>query len=73
MGALLGGPAFPLTRGTRNGKHRKKIKEGELSIWAFNTGSCSEAPCGAAEENPDKQIAGGTPLIGEEHLSVRGG
>jgi len=39
MGALLGGPAFPLTHGTMKGKHRKKIKEeGELSILGLQYG-----------------------------------
>jgi len=33
-------------------------------------GICSEAPCGAAEQNPVEQKTGGTPLIGEEHLSI---
>ena len=51
-----------------------KIKKKESSaIWDSNTGSCSEAPCGAAEQNPDEQRAGETPLIAEEHLSIRGG
>jgi len=51
---------------------RSKKKESS-AFWASNTGFCSEAPCGAAEQNPDEQIAGETPLIGEEHLSFRGG
>jgi hypothetical protein len=51
-----------------------KLKKKESSaIWDSNTGSCSEAPCRAAEQNPDEQRVGETPLIGEEHLSIRGG
>jgi len=42
-------------------------------IWDSNKGSCSEAPCGAAEQNPTEQIAGETALTGEEHLSIGGG
>ena len=38
-------------------------------VWDSNKGSCSEAPCGAAEQNLAEQ-AGETPLIGEEHLSI---
>jgi len=49
-----------------------KLKESS-AIWDSNTVSCLEAPCGAAEQNPDEQRAGDTPLIGEEHLSIRGG
>jgi hypothetical protein len=52
-----------MTHGTRNGEHRNKIKEGEFSNLDSNTGSC----LGAAEQNPDEQRAGETPLIGEEH------
>jgi hypothetical protein len=52
----------------------KKLKKKESSaISDSNTDFCSEAPCGAAEQNPDEQSAGETPLIGEEHLSIRGG
>jgi hypothetical protein len=51
-----------------------KLKKKESSaIWDSNTGFCSEAPRGAAEQNPDEQRAGETSLIGEEHLSIRGG
>jgi hypothetical protein len=49
-----------------------KKKEGS-AILASNTGSCPEASCWAAEQNPDEQRAGETPLNGEEHLSIRGG
>ena len=40
------------------------------AVWASSKGICSEAPCGAAEQNPVEQRKGGTPLIGEEHLSI---
>jgi hypothetical protein len=51
-----------------------KLQKNESSaIWDSNTGSFSEAPCGAAEQNPDEQRAGETPLIAEERLSIRGG
>ena len=50
-----------------------KLKKESSEIWDSNAGSCSEAPGGAAEQNPDEQRAGETPLIGEEHLSFRGG
>ena len=45
----------------------------QQSLPSTSTGFCSEAPCEAAEQNPDEQIAGETSLIGEEHLSFRGG
>jgi hypothetical protein len=48
-------------------------KKESSAIWDFNKGSYSEAPCGAAEQNPDEQRAGKTPLTGEEHLSIGGG
>ena len=48
-------------------------KKDSSAIWDCNSGSCLEAPCRAAEQNPDEQRAGETPLIGEEHLSIRGG
>jgi len=48
-------------------------KKQSSAFWASNMGSCFEAPCRAAEQNPDEQIAGETPLIGEEHLSFRDG
>jgi hypothetical protein len=51
-----------------------KLKKKESSaIWDSNTGFCSEALWGAAEQNSDEQRAGETPLIREEHLSIRGG
>ena len=40
------------------------------AVWVSSKGICSEAPCGAAEQNPVEQRKGGTPLIGEEHLSI---
>jgi len=50
------------------------LEKKEISaIWESNKGSCSEAPCLAAEQNPAEQRAGETPLIGEEHLSIGGG
>ena len=49
----------------------KRLKKKESSaFWASNTGSCSEAPCGAAEQNPAEQRVGETLLTGEEHLSI---
>ena len=39
------------------------------AAWDSGKGFCSEAPCGAAEQNPVEQRTGGTLLIGEEHLS----
>ena len=52
----------------------KRLKKKESSAFlASNTGSCSEAPCGTAEQNPDEQIAGETALTGEEHMSFIGG
>ena len=73
MGALLGGPAIPLRLlGPEMMNTETKLKESS-AIWDSNTGSCSVASCGAAEQNLDEQRAGETPLIGEEHLSIRGG
>jgi uncharacterized low-complexity protein len=64
---------FPYDSWDQMGNTDTKLKKKESSaIWASNTGSCSEAPCGAAEQNPDEQRAGETPLFGEEHLSIRG-
>ena len=54
-----------------NTEIRLKKKESS-AIWDSNSGSCSEAPCGAAEQNPDEQRADETPLIGEEHRSIIG-
>jgi hypothetical protein len=43
----------------------KNLEEKESSaIWDSGMGSCSEALCGAAEQGPDEQRAGGAPLIG---------
>jgi hypothetical protein len=50
-----------------------KLKKESSAIWDSNTVSCSEAPCGAAEQNPDEQRAGETPLIGVEQLYIREG
>jgi hypothetical protein len=47
-------------------------KKKSSEVWAFNKGTCLEAPCGMAEQNPVEQGAGETPLTGEEHLSIRG-
>jgi hypothetical protein len=50
------------------------LENKEISaVWDSNEGSCSEAPCEAAEPNPVEQRAGGTHLTGEEHLSIGGG
>jgi len=35
------------------------------AVWDSDKGSCSEAPCGAAGEDPVQQRAGETPLIGK--------
>jgi hypothetical protein len=65
---------FLLTHGTRNGEHRNKIKEeGELSSLGFQYEFLFGGSVGAAEQNPYEQRVGETPLIGEEHLSIRGG
>jgi hypothetical protein len=40
------------------------------AVWASSKGFCSEDPCGAAEQNPVERRTGGTPLTGEEHLSI---
>jgi len=40
------------------------------AVLASSKGICLEAPCGAAEQNPDERRTGGTPLIGVEHLSI---
>ena len=48
-------------------------KKKSSAIWDSNKGSCSEALCGAAEQNLAEQRAGETPLIGKEHLSIGGG
>jgi len=39
------------------------------AVWDSSKGFYSEALCVAAEQNPVEQRTGGTPLIGEEHLS----
>jgi uncharacterized low-complexity protein len=50
------------------------LKKKEWSAFRdSNKGSCSEASCGAAEQNPVEQRAGETPLNGEEQLSTGGG
>jgi uncharacterized low-complexity protein len=41
------------------------------AVWDSDKGSCSEAVCGAAGQNPVEQRAGETPLNGEENLSSR--
>jgi hypothetical protein len=47
-------------------------KKESSAIWDSNKGSFTEAPCGAAEQNPAEQRAGETPLIVEKHLSIGG-
>jgi uncharacterized low-complexity protein len=49
------------------------LEKESSAIWDSNKGSCSEAACGAVEQNPAEQRAGETPLTGEEHLSIGGG
>jgi hypothetical protein len=39
------------------------------AVWASNKHACSEAPGGAAGQKTVEHRTGGTPLIGEEHLS----
>jgi len=39
------------------------------AVWASDKGSCSEAPKGAAGQNPVELGTGGTPVIEEEQLS----
>ena len=38
------------------------------AVWESKKGSCPEAPCGAAGQNPVEHRTGETPLTGEEHL-----
>ena len=46
------------------------LKQNENSaVWDSNKGSCSEAPDGAAGQNPVEQRASETHLIGAENLS----
>jgi hypothetical protein len=45
-------------------------KKESSAVRASRKGSCSEALCGAAEQDPVEQRTGGTLLIGEKHLSV---
>jgi hypothetical protein len=40
------------------------------AVWASSKGTSSEAPCGAAKQDPAEQGAGGTSLIGEERPPV---
>ena len=56
----------------RNGDTVSDQEKTESSaVWASSKGICSEAPCRAADEqNPVERRTGGTPLIGEEHLSI---
>jgi hypothetical protein len=46
--------------------------EESSAIWDSNKGSCSEAACGAANQNAAEERAGETPLFGEEHLFIGG-
>jgi hypothetical protein len=64
---------FPYDSWDQTVNTETKLKKESSAIWDSNMGSCSEAPCGAAEQNPDEQRPGETPLTGEEHLSIRGG
>jgi len=70
MGALLGGPHnSPLLVGPVWKKTVKKPQQmGSSAVWASDKGSCSEAPEGAAGQEPVKLGTGGTPLIEEENL-----
>jgi len=45
-------------------------KKESSAVRASSKGSCSEAPCGAAEQDSVEQRKSATPLIGEKHLSV---
>jgi hypothetical protein len=42
------------------------LEKESSAIWASSNGNCSEAPCGAAKQDPAEEGAGGTSLIGEE-------
>jgi hypothetical protein len=71
MGALLSGPHnSPLTCGTRieNTAIKSELMESS-AVWVSNNGFCSGALGGADGQNPAEHGTGGTPLIGEEHLS----
>jgi hypothetical protein len=45
-------------------------KKESSAVWASSTGTSSEDPCGAIEQDPAEKGAGGTPLIGEERPPV---
>ena len=64
-GALLGGPSFPATRGTKmENMDLKSEKKESSAVWASSKGSCTEAPEGATAQVPDEQRTDETPLIG---------
>jgi hypothetical protein len=51
------------------GKTDLTLEQKEISaVWDSDKGSCSEAACGAAGQNPVERRAGETLLTGEEHL-----
>ena len=45
-------------------------KEECSAVRASSKGSCAEASCRAAKQDPVEQRTRGTPLIGEKHLSA---
>jgi hypothetical protein len=58
-------PRFPLFKNT-------VIKSEQMdssAVWASDKGPCSVALNGAAAQNPVEHGTGGTPQIGEEHMS----
>jgi hypothetical protein len=71
MGALFGGPVIPPDSWDQKWITHKQIQR-IRRVQQFGT-SCSEAPCGAAEQSPGEQRAGETPLNREKHLSIGGG
>jgi hypothetical protein len=50
-------------------EHTKKTTEEKESsvLWAYDKGSCTEAPHGATAQSPAEQKEGDTPLTGGEH------
>ena len=60
---------IPLYSWDLYGKHSKnKSEQMESSaLWASDKGCCSDAPEGAAGQDPVELGTGGTPLIEEEH------
>jgi hypothetical protein len=47
-------------------------KKESSAIWDSNNSNGSEAPCGAAKQNPAEQGVGRTPLTQEKRLSIEG-